>query len=587
MVAESESKSIINRICLLDKNGVNLDDWNEQLFMMLRARGVEHLVHKAHSHYVSPEESHKAHGEELLTSKIDTLRSRAFREQKLLSTEVSKSNSNLFPMIEEEPAEEEQKTAEQRESAIHTPASGRWTRSRTAQEQVEEKGENTTAAADEESRRQRAPRQTVSMEGPSIPFSYTSTPRRHLTTAFITDHSKRSSVQLRQMHIAANDLDKMINDEMGEEKIYKGRDNNVSFLDPLTGLTIDAMNQTGESNHGRFFRCLSENVGHKWYKIEELKATTKRLDADIILRSSLKNIAKHVIKNVKFGDIAGLRRHVLLCFEARSYAEQKRELEKKFRTIRKQKSENFTSFTSRWDVLLDEAIRLKLDLKEDMLFLDFSNSITESEDATANQVLSSVLLNMPEEEAKSPTYCIHKMRPMMLAQERRATSLRKAEKTRDDKKKSQKRWTEHGAHQAMAKIAGTYGASKNNFKPKPYRNAGKRMGDLPCLSFGEKGSCKFGEKCRYKHVKMTEDQLAKATEEVKKKALLNKQKREEAQRAQGVQVQANAKSASTEDLNSTKTCTAEVKAITTNFKSVYKVPDEEMDKLLHAIADPN
>ena len=71
--------------------------------MMLKGRGIDHLVHEAYSHYVSSDESNKAHSEYLLSSKIETVKSTIVRDLKIYDAEqrtAARKTEKLEPVNE-------------------------------------------------------------------------------------------------------------------------------------------------------------------------------------------------------------------------------------------------------------------------------------------------------------------------------------------------------------------------------------------------------------------------------------------------------------------------------------------------------
>jgi hypothetical protein len=98
------------------------------------------------------------------------------------------------------------------------------------------------------------------------------------------------------------------------------------------------------------------------------------------------------------------------------------------------------------------------------------------------------------------------------------------------------------------------------------------------LLYAKDGKCKFGDRCKYKHVKLTQEDLDKATAEVQKKALLNKQRRENPQ-------QVNAKSSSAKELDPMAACSEKIKILTAKLTEVYKIPSGEMNELLYAMTE--
>jgi hypothetical protein len=193
------------------------------------------------------------------------------------------------------------------------------------------------------------------------------------------------------------------------------------------------------------------------------------------------------------GDVAGFIYHVMRTLSGNAKEDRKKTLEGKMRTMRKKKDESFEIFCARHTTLKKHMRDVGMKLDDGMRMRYFKESIEKSNCEITKKTLTSSLIHLHMYEDNPTIEMIMKtMKKPMESEERGEKSRREEKKRRTEEERKPEDSVRKEEKKRVLKVTSTLKGV--------------------CLHF-QKGSCKFGDACRFTHVKLPAEK-AKELEEL-------------------------------------------------------------------------
>lgn len=288
----------------------------------------------------------------------------------------------------------------------------------------------------------------------------------------------------------------------GESKGQRGDHEQVSFLDPLSALTLSDSDDDEEVCHRHTLR----ETEHR-YAVEKSSVTRVRMLIDSALCQSINAIPAHITVGVMPGDIYRRYKRVSTHFNNLSTQTRKAEVDKKVNTLTFRERESFESFTSRFRAIEHEMEDVGLQKDPCLVLAALQHALGSTKSESRKEVYRAfrVLGGGKDKEA-----LLEGLKEPMLEMEQRVLEEAPAKKAtvmyqqavQHQNKVNALHVAQHGRGGRGGGASGGRGGGASGGRGGKGKGG---KGNTPCLRFA-KGKCTFTN-CYYKHTTLTQQQI--------------------------------------------------------------------------------
>jgi hypothetical protein len=319
---------------------------------------------------------------------------------------------------------------------------------------------------------------------------------KELVSAQVSAHTHKRKKREEKRRACAEELAREIEMQEGRGQGHKGDSMTVSFLDPLSRLSMSDSDDDELVCH----RHTLKGVQHR-YAVEKRSVTKIRMRIDDALSQSARAIPAHITVGVMPGDIYLRYHRVRTHYDNLSTQVRKAEVDKKISTLTFRERESFETFTSRFRALEHEMEDVGLQKDPCLLLGALKHAIGGTKSASKREVYRAfgVLGGGKDKEELLDGL----KEPMLEAEQREKEEApdRKATVLYQERVQYQERV--NALHVAQHGKGGRGSGGKGSGRGKGKGKGGK--GSMPCLRFA-KGECTFTN-CYYKHTSLNPQQI--------------------------------------------------------------------------------